>query len=300
MRMRSITASLFATLTGHTSSIYSLVGDGSNIYTTGGDGQVVKWPLEQDAQGTLISRMGMQIFSMALLRDKQQMLLGQMQGGIHVVDLQAKQESRHLALHKNGVFDMLPVDGHFLAAGGDGVLSYWREDDYSLGKTISLSDNSLRALAVHPDGKTVAVGSSDNGIYLLSYPSLEIMTRLDGHENSVFTVSFSPDGRYLLSGSRDAHFMVWDVLLAYTPIHRIAAHLFTINHLVYSPDGKLFATAGRDKDIKLWDAETFELLKVLDRHKFDGHINSVNRLHWGEQYLVSASDDRTIKLWEVA
>jgi WD40 repeat protein len=297
--MPMLNATLFSTLNGHTSSIYTLVGHNDDIYTTGGDGQVVKWPMEADGLGTLLARMGMQIFSMALLPQKQQMLLGQMQGGIHVVDLLAKQETRHLALHKHGVFDLLPVEGHFLAAGGDGVLSYWRTEDYSLGKTISLSDSSLRALALHPNGKVLAVGSSDNGIYLVSYPELEIMTRLGGHENSVFTVCFSPDGRYLLSGSRDAHFMVWDTLAAFQPIHRLPAHLFTVNHIVYRPDGKLFATAGRDKDVKIWDAETFQLLKVLDRHKFAGHINSVNRLHWGNDYLVSVSDDRTVKLWQV-
>ncbi len=297
--MPSITASLFTTLTGHTSSIYTIAGAGESIYTTGGDGQVVQWPLQLDANGVLVARMDSQIFSMALLGEKQQILLGQMHGGIHVVDLLAKQETRHLALHKQGVFDILPVDGHFLAAGGDGVLSFWSTADYSLGKSISLSDHSLRALAISPDGNTLAVGSSDNGIYLLSYPDLNIITRLDGHENSVFTVCFSPDGKYLLSGSRDAHLMVWDVLDNYRAIHRISAHLFTINQIVYRPDGKQFATAGRDKDVKIWDAQTFQLLKVLDRHKLQGHVNSVNRLYWGKQFLVSVSDDRTVKLWEI-
>lgn len=297
--MATLTASLQATLSGHTSSIYTVAGQGGHLYTTGGDGLVVQWDIAHPtADGVLLARMGLQIFSMAVLPGNK-LLLGQMQGGIHVVDLEAKQETRHLALHQQGVFDLLPVAGHFLAAGGDGVLSLWRADDCQLGKKISLADASLRALALSPDGKTLAVGSSDHGIYLLQYPQLNILTKLTGHENSVFSVCFSPDGRYLLSGSRDAHLMVWEVANNYKQLHRIPAHLFTLNHIAYSPNGKLFATAGRDKDVKIWDAHNFQLLKVLDRHKLQGHINSVNRLYWHQDYLVSVSDDRTVKLWKV-
>lgn len=300
LTMSTLNVTLHTTLKGHTSSIYTLAGYGDRLYTTGGDGQVVLWDLAAPADGKLMARVEMQIYSMALQPDGKHMLLGQMHGGIHLLDLERNQESKHLALHTQGLFDLLPIDDHFLAAGGDGVLSLWRTADSTLGRKVSVADASLRALALHPDGKQLAIGSSDNGIYLLSFPELTISRRLEGHENSVFAVCYSPDGRYLLSGSRDAHLMVWDVADDYKPLHRIPAHLFTINHIVYSPDGKLFATAGRDKDVKIWDANTFQLLKVLDRHKNNGHINSVNRLYWGTRFLVSAGDDRAIKLWEVA
>lgn len=298
--MRKIEIKLHTTLTGHTGAIYSLAGVGNTVYSTGGDGQVVKWNLDEPGDGTLIARMGKQIFSMALLPTKDTLLLGQMHGGIHVLDLDTRLEKHHLALHTNGVFDILPYHNHYLAAAGDGTLSLWRADDHALGKKVALADESLRALAIHPNAQQLAVGSSDNGIYLLSLPELTIQRKLEGHSNSVFTVCYSPDGRYLLSGSRDAHLMVWDIAESYKPMHRIPAHLFTINHIVYSPDGSLFATAGRDKDVKIWDARTYKLLKVLDRHKYDGHINSVNRLWWGDSFLASAGDDRKIKLWNVS
>ncbi len=297
--MLSVSVNIHAILKGHTSAIYTLAGDGNALYSTGGDGLVVLWDMNNPGDGKLMARMGMQIFSMALLPNHSEMLLGQMHGGIHVLDLHLKQEDHHLALHSGGVFDLLPYKDHFLAAGGDGVLSLWRSADYKLGKKISLADNSLRALAIHPDGMHLAVGSSDNGIYLLDLPTLNINRKLEGHSNSVFTLCYSPDGKYLLSGSRDAHVMVWDVQSGYKLNHKIPAHLFTINHITFSPSGEMFATAGRDKDVKIWDAETFKLLKVLDRHKYDGHINSVNRLWWGEKFLVSAGDDRKIVLWDV-
>jgi WD40 repeat protein len=123
--------------------------------------------------------------------------------------------------------------------------------------------------------------------------------RWEAHRNSVFSLCLSPCGKYLLSGSRDAHLSVWLVEENYRHLHSQPAHLFTINHIVYSPDTSFFATAGRDKHVKIWDAANFKLLKVIDKEKFDGHVNSVNRLLWNEHYLISCSDDRSLKVWKI-
>ncbi|MBK8425147.1 MAG: hypothetical protein IPL27_03820 [Lewinellaceae bacterium] len=56
---------------------------------------------------------------------------------------------------------------------------------------------------------------------------------------------------------------------------------------------RFFATASRDKTLKIWDSATFTLLKVVDTIRDGGHINSVNRLLWLPECLVSASDDRS-------
>ncbi|PSR03495.1 MAG: hypothetical protein BRD50_05840 [Bacteroidetes bacterium SW_11_45_7] len=63
----------------------------------------------------------------------------------------------------------------------------------------------------------------------------------------------------------------------------------------------MFASASRDKTVKLWDAETFELLKVLDNKKFEGHVHSVNKLLWSHEHdlLISCGDDRSVIIWKV-
>jgi WD repeat-containing protein 61 len=56
-----------------------------------------------------------------------------------------------------------------------------------------------------------------------------------------------------------------------------------------------------DKSIKIWDANTLQLLKVIDKARHAGHGTSVNKLWWSghRQQLVSASDDRSISVWEI-
>ena len=56
-----------------------------------------------------------------------------------------------------------------------------------------------------------------------------------------------------------------------------------------------------DKSVKIWDAETFKLLKVIDRARHAGHGTSVNKLLWTQfdNQIISGSDDRTISVWKL-
>jgi len=80
----------------------------------------------------------------------------------------------------------------------------------------------------------------------------------------------------------------------------IAAHLFAINYLSFRKDGKFFVTCSMDKSIKLWDAETFRLLKVIDKGRHAGHGTSINKLVWSKynNQVIAVSDDRSISIWD--
>ncbi len=124
--------------------------------------------------------------------------------------------------------------------------------------------------------------------------------RLKAHDNSVFTVQYSPDDQFLITGGRDAHLKVWDVQNGYELIQDIPAHMFAINDIVFRKDGAYLATASMDKSVKLWDATSFRLVRVVDRARHAGHATSINKLLWmgTNDLLVSASDDRMISVWE--
>jgi WD40 repeat protein len=223
-----------------------------------------------------------------------------MNGGVHWIDPEATDRNRDVQHHHKGVYDLLPAGSWLFSAGGDGVLSRWSLETGRVSESYQLSNRSLRALARNASAGALAVGASDNHIYILDEATLEIRQTLTGaHANSVFALTYSPDHRYLLSGGRDAMLRIWDVAQDYALISEQPAHWFTINHIVYAPDGALFATASRDKTFRIWDARTFELLKTVDTIRYGGHINSVNRLLWLPDTLVSASDDRSLMLWRV-
>jgi WD40 repeat protein len=121
------------------------------------------------------------------------------------------------------------------------------------------------------------------------------------HKNSVFALRYSPDGKYLLSGGRDAHLNIWDHKENYRLKESIIAHMYAIHSIDYREDGRFFATCSMDKTIKIWDAENFKLLKVIDKSRHGGHLTSVNKIFWSnyKNRLISCSDDRSISIWEL-
>lgn len=292
-----------AHLTGHRASVYTLVQGSvsSQFLSGGGEGWVIRWDLNDVEHATVVAKVESNIFSLLHLPKRNLLLAGNMYGGLHWVDLNKKKDVRNIAHHKNGIFDIRYVDDYIYTAGGDGKLVKWAIETMRPVETFELAAESLRSLVYHEARKEWAVGASDKSIYLLD-SNLNIKKRIvEAHENSVFTVQYSPKGDYLLSGGRDAHLKVWNLEAEGRLESEQPAHWFTLNDIAYHPEGHIFATASRDKTIKIWDATTFKLLKVIDTARHGCHINSVNRLLWSthNNYLISCSDDRTVMVWEV-
>lgn len=292
------------TCTGHRAAVYALAPgkDERHFFSAGGDGWVAEWNLDDPETGQLAASSGTQIFSLCSLPDGR-LVAGDMNGGVRWIDRSAPDVTRNIQHHAKGTFDILAAGMWVFTVGGDGILTRWDLEKGNSVESFQLSNQALRSISFSEKRKELAVGASDNSIYFLDAETFELRHTLkDAHTNSVFATAYSPDGGYLLSGGRDAMLRVWDLDLTphsspLTP--NFPAHLFTVNHIVFSPDGQFFATASRDKTLKIWDAGTFQLLKVIDTMRHGGHINSVNRLLWLPDCLVSCSDDRSVMLWRV-
>lgn len=302
MTLKNIEIKRIEKLLAHKGSVYTLCeGEQENIFFSGdGSGTVIQWDLTNLAAANMIAKVNASIFSLCYFPQKNLLFIGQMHGGFHILDLTTKQEIKHLAYHKQGIFDIKIKNDLLYVAGGDGKLSIWDTNNFDLLTAISISDKHLRSFDFHPFYNEMAIGGSDNVIYILDFKTLKLSKIIQHHKNSVFSVKYSPDGKYLLSGSRDAYLAVWDVEKHYELYNSIPAHYFTINDIAYNSDGSLFATASRDKTIKLWNAANFGFLKKIDTSATEAHINSINKLLWkGNTQLVSCSDDRSVMVWEI-
>ena len=292
------------TCTGHRAALYALAPgkDARHFYSAGGDGWLVEWNLDAPETGRVVASVETQVFSLVAIPGQNRLVAGNMNGGLHWIDLERPERTRNIQHHPKGVY-ALQIHGPWLySAGGDGVLTRWALEEARSMESFQLSNRALRCLSVSTKRSELAVGASDQSIYFLDAESLELRRRLAGaHDNSVFALHYTPDGHHLLSGGRDAMLKIWE--LADGPrLHSARpAHWYTINTITFHPEGHWFATGSRDRSIKIWDSKSFELLKVLDTSRDGGHLNSVNRLYWHPycNYLLSASDDRSMIVWEV-
>jgi WD40 repeat protein len=82
--------------------------------------------------------------------------------------------------------------------------------------------------------------------------SKQLKTALAPQASAILSLSFSPDGKMLASGTSDGSVALWDLSTNQQSPARLA-HRMAVRSISYSPDGTTLATAGDDGTIKLWD-----------------------------------------------
>jgi len=126
----------------------------------------------------------------------------------------------------------------------------------------------------------------------LSSPTL----KLTGHKSSVYGLSYSSDGEYLVSSSFDMTCLIWNATGNCENVNVLSGHKNAILDVRWSCDAECIVSASADTNLGWWDANTGQRIKRFQGHDAVVNAVDVNRVH--SNLVVSASDDRTVRLWD--
>jgi WD40 repeat protein len=201
-----------------------------------------------------------------------------------------------------GVCVAVTPDGKRVLAGG------WRNPprmwDVETGKLLRVFDcpgpNNVFAIAVSPDGRTVAWGAGpfirlsdlENGMELGVFK---------GHKPTVWGLSFSPDGTRLLSISDDGTMRLWDVAAKKQLDEFLIGKRLTC--VAFTPDGNhaLVGLGEHDNDhppLQLWDLPGHRNLHRLDASRNVGQF-CLAALSSDGRRVLSGTKDKIIRLWDL-
>jgi WD40 repeat protein/energy-coupling factor transporter ATP-binding protein EcfA2 len=202
-------------------------------------------------------------------------------------------------------------DGQILVSTSeDQTIKVWNRRGQLLD-TLPGHTSWVNKISFSPDGKQFATASSDMTAKLWQIQCLSKQDNdcldvevtpvktLEGHTNWITDVSFSPDGKTLITAGRDGRLKIWsndgrlqkDITVSSTVSEETDEN--EVWGVGFSPDGRVIATANKDTTIKLFSLDG-KLLKTLSAHT--SLVRDVSFSPDG-QYLASASDDNTAVLW---
>jgi WD40 repeat protein len=206
-------------------------------------------------------------------------------------------------------------DGRTVLSGtSDGMLELW---DATTGRQFKILTPSrdpgdhapMNSVAFSPDGRTV-LSAESNLLQLWDLASGELLRTIVDHELNgqvrlpysagvhiyVKSVTFSPDGQTVLSGSQDGMLRLWDVASSRL-LKTLMGHSDGVMSVAFSPDGRSALSGSDDDTLKLWDVASGRL-----RRTFEGHQRGVESVAFSPdgRSLLSGSADDKLKLWDAA
>jgi WD40 repeat protein len=320
--------------TGHKGAIYSVSfsPDGKVLASSSYDNSVKLWRLENPLRRVLRGHSA-EVNSVRFSPNGQQLVSASQDGSIKLWDVNGRFLST-IASHPNWFQSaVFSPDGSMIAtASRDRTIKLWKPDG-TLLRTLAGHTGRVYNIAFSPDGQSLLSASYDASIRLWDLQGTLLKT-LRGHNGRIYSAEFSHDGTTIVSAGGDETVRLWD--RQGKQLQQMNAHSGRVYNAEISPDDQLIVSGGNDGVLRFWDFQGKEAIaakseggsiysiaissdsqtvatghqdgtiRLWDRQgtllrTLRGHTGIVEGLSFSpnsDQFLASASRDRTIILWE--
>ena len=215
---------------------------------------------------------------------------------------------------------------------GDGTVNVWQVLGDKKVHSLQGHGNLLSDVILSADGR-LAVFPSDNTLKVWDVHKGRELCTLKGHSSVVYSAALSANGRLAVTASYDNTLKVWDIATG-LELRTLNGHIDAVNCVAMSANGRLVVSASSDKTLKVWDISSslgiLSMPQVFLRVVADGQNKFKNCKKWGASDLgvssdselsiqsghsnivkgvalsadgrlaISASGDKTLKVWDVS
>ncbi|OMJ73859.1 hypothetical protein SteCoe_27375 [Stentor coeruleus] len=275
---------LMFTKIGHTNEVNAAVFTKDNRIISGSDENYVRiWDLYSDNEIGKIDN-GSGVLALAVTQDDQRIVLGSKDSIIKIWNLQTLTKDFELSGHNGWVRSIvLSKDNSMIVSGGfDYLVNLYNFQERALKHSVSLSSN-VCSVAFSADQQNIIAGVGSGKVQIISVSQFTIDYSFCEHKNRVKTVEMSSDGSFMISGSDDCNFIIWDVETK----KRMNVCLYQLEPLKLlgaTPDFKYVFIGSGNGIVKFWDLETKKCLE-----KYEGFEDALEvKFSTNIKYMVFA------------
>ena len=194
--------------------------------------------------------------------------------------------------------DFHPTEPWVLAGLYSGTVMIWDYQTQALVRQMEVSNLPIRCAKFLVRRQWILVGCDDMTIKVLNYNTLEKIHEIENaHTDYIRYLCVHPTLPIVLSSSDDMSIKTWDWEKSWTNTNVFEGHSHYVMMVQWNPkDNTSFASASLDRSIKIWG------LSGTAHFTLTGHTRGVNCVDYtsagDKPYLVSGSDDKTVRVWD--